>query len=71
MSPAQLCRSCGCSDEQACSIDDYWVEDDLCSNCAVKGVTPTDFPDRARLLQQMGRDVVRPHLWPERGRRVA
>ncbi|HTT74235.1 MAG TPA: hypothetical protein VMG99_08885 [Thermoplasmata archaeon] len=32
--PAGECRSCGCTDDDACSPDDYWVLPDLCSECA-------------------------------------
>lgn len=31
---AGTCRSCGCTDERACSGGCYWVEPDLCSQCA-------------------------------------
>lgn len=32
----QSCRVCGCTWDNACEGDCYWVEDDLCSSCAVK-----------------------------------
>ena len=28
------CRVCGCTDDKACPGGCYWVEDDLCSQCA-------------------------------------
>jgi hypothetical protein len=28
------CRHCGCTDDHACPGGCYWVEDDLCSECA-------------------------------------
>ncbi len=28
------CRVCGCTDDNACLGGCYWVEDDLCSECA-------------------------------------
>lgn len=28
------CRVCGCTDDNACDGGCYWVEDDLCSECA-------------------------------------
>lgn len=31
------CRVCGCSDFNACPGPCYWVEDDLCSECAPPG----------------------------------
>jgi hypothetical protein len=30
------CRECGCTDLNACQGGCYWVEDDLCSQCAIK-----------------------------------
>lgn len=30
----QKCRVCGCTWNNACEGGCYWVEDDLCSNCA-------------------------------------
>ena len=37
----RICRNCGCTDDNACLVDDgnklrgcYWVERDLCSVCA-------------------------------------
>lgn len=30
----QVCRVCGCTDLNGCSDGCYWVEEDLCSNCA-------------------------------------
>lgn len=30
----QRCRICGCTDNNACSGGCYWVEDNLCSQCA-------------------------------------
>ena len=32
---ARTCRSCGCTDYSACPGQCWWVEDDLCSACAV------------------------------------
>lgn len=29
------CRQCGCTDDNACEGGCHWVEDDLCSACAV------------------------------------
>jgi hypothetical protein len=31
----QRCRRCGCSNLSACAGGCWWVEDDLCSSCAV------------------------------------
>ncbi len=31
----QTCRICGCTQNHACEGGCYWVEDDLCSSCAV------------------------------------
>ena len=34
----RICRVCGCTQEHACETDEgpcYWVEDDLCSACAL------------------------------------
>ena len=30
------CRHCGCTDEFACEGGCYWVEEDLCSRCAIE-----------------------------------
>lgn len=30
------CRMCGCTDDHACEGGCYWVEEDLCSQCAEK-----------------------------------
>jgi hypothetical protein len=30
----QVCRVCGCTDDNACSGGCWWVEEDLCSACA-------------------------------------
>lgn len=32
------CRICGCDWDHACNDHDYWVEDDLCSACAARGL---------------------------------
>jgi hypothetical protein len=32
----QKCRVCGCTWAHACEGGCYWIEDDLCSKCAVK-----------------------------------
>jgi len=32
----QICRVCGCSNEDPCEGGCYWVEEDLCSACAKK-----------------------------------
>ena len=32
----QKCRVCGCTWDHACEGGCYWIEDDLCSACAVK-----------------------------------
>jgi hypothetical protein len=32
---SQRCRSCGCSNLSGCPGGCWWVEDDLCSTCAV------------------------------------
>ena len=37
----RACRECGCTQANACVTDDvprHWVEDDICSACAAKGV---------------------------------
>ena len=34
--PKQKCRICGCDDLHACKGGCYWVEDDICSQCAEK-----------------------------------
>lgn len=31
----QICRECGCTNFSACPGGCWWVEDDLCSACAV------------------------------------
>lgn len=31
----QACRDCGCTNLSACDGGCWWVEDDLCSSCAV------------------------------------
>jgi hypothetical protein len=37
----QACRECGCTEELACPEGCYWVEDDLCSACAIRmGLLP-------------------------------
>lgn len=33
----QKCRVCGCTDDNACPGGCYWVEEDLCSQCAEQG----------------------------------
>lgn len=33
----RICRVCGCTDLNACPGPCYWVEDNLCSNCARPG----------------------------------
>lgn len=30
----RTCRVCGCTDERACPEGCWWVEEDLCSECA-------------------------------------
>lgn len=32
--PEQRCRECGCTDSRPCTSGCFWVEDDLCSECA-------------------------------------
>ena len=32
----QICRVCGCSNEDPCEEGCYWVEEDLCSVCSLK-----------------------------------
>lgn len=32
----QVCRVCGCTQENACPGGCWWVEDDLCSSCCEK-----------------------------------
>jgi hypothetical protein len=32
--PVRSCRSCGCTDDDACAGGCWWVEEDLCSSCA-------------------------------------
>ena len=32
------CRICGCTQNNACEGGCYWVEEDLCSKCAMKKV---------------------------------
>jgi len=40
------CRECGCIDLNACQGGCYWVEDDLCSKCAIKlGILHDDDSD--------------------------
>lgn len=34
MPDGRYCRSCGCSDLDACEDGCWWVEDDLCSVCS-------------------------------------
>lgn len=34
------CRVCGCTDDNACPGGCYWVEDDLCSECAPQPEQP-------------------------------
>ncbi len=36
--PSQSCRVCGCTFSHACASGCFWVESDLCSHCAVRGV---------------------------------
>lgn len=36
-SDERKCRVCGCTDSHACTGGCYWVERDLCSQCADKG----------------------------------
>ncbi|MHB1524902.1 MAG: hypothetical protein ACYCZN_01255 [Candidatus Dormibacteria bacterium] len=38
------CRSCGCTDEDGCAAICYWVEPDLCSECASLGVGSDSLP---------------------------
>lgn len=66
--PDQVCRRCGCTDDLGCSLDDHWVEPDLCSECASAMQVDRQAHE---LLRQMPREAVRPHMWSERGRRVA
>jgi hypothetical protein len=33
--PERRCRICGCTDDDPCPEGCYWVEDDLCSACAM------------------------------------
>lgn len=39
MNESRRCRTCGCTDLQACPGGCHWVSQDLCSACAQKGVT--------------------------------
>ena len=36
------CRVCGCTQDRACDGGCSWVDDDLCSSCAVESVEITD-----------------------------
>jgi len=38
------CRGCGCTDEEGCAAICYWVEPDLCSECASRGVVSDPLP---------------------------
>jgi hypothetical protein len=31
-----VCRVCGCTNAQACAGGCFWVEEDLCSSCALE-----------------------------------
>lgn len=43
-----VCRVCGCTDLVACPGGCYWVEPDLCSQCAAKAAITQD-PKEERL----------------------
>lgn len=32
----QICRICGCSEDDACPASCWWLEDDLCSACSAR-----------------------------------
>jgi hypothetical protein len=34
--PERACRSCGCTDLEACEGGCWWVESDLCSACLAR-----------------------------------
>lgn len=34
---ARTCRVCGCTDNDACEPEEYWVQADLCSACLPEG----------------------------------
>lgn len=36
-----VCRVCGCTDDNACEGGCYWVEENLCSACADKAAIPS------------------------------
>lgn len=36
------CRACGCTALDACDTGCYWVEEDLCSNCADEADTAVE-----------------------------
>lgn len=38
----QRCRVCGCTDERACPGGCWWIENDLCSNCAKEAIKNTE-----------------------------
>jgi hypothetical protein len=40
----QICRVCGCTDDNACEGGCYWVEYDLCSKCAANKCEEIDCP---------------------------
>lgn len=48
MEGVRACRVCGCTDDRACPGGCYWVEPDLCSQCAGKAPGPPDGERRAR-----------------------
>jgi len=55
IAPARSCRKCGCTDQHGCPDGCWWVEADLCSQCADEDALGTRFlnSDPADLIEVM------------------
>ena len=64
-----ICRRCGCTNERACPGGCYWVEPDLCSQCATeeelqKGMPGMVFHDDICHCKEVEADVEVEEPWP-------
>jgi len=50
----EVCRGCGCSNFSSCPGGCWWVDDDLCSSCAVAVDVESGTPLTADEIGQAG-----------------
>lgn len=55
----QACRSCGCTNFSACAPACWWVDDDLCSTCAIAVDVATGKPLTAEEIVGATNDNIR------------